>query len=156
MAGNALSAEAALFSLALLARDMEDRPDEALDYLRAYERRFPEGAFAPEVALGILETIKEQGQSLQAIEAAAAFERRFPGDPRAEDVALSRAEILCTLEGRGDEALALFDHLLRTANPEIRDRAYRSGERCRAVHRSHIDEAAPAWRIPIWERHPGG
>jgi hypothetical protein len=75
-----LSGENALFSLALLERDKLGDGAGALSHLRAYERRYPNGALAPEVALALAATLSGSGANDAACVTAASYANRFPGD----------------------------------------------------------------------------
>ena len=125
-----LAAQTALVALAQLARDVEDEPSRALEYLRLHELRFPNGALAPEVALGVLATLAELGRGSEAVAAATSFEQRFPGDPRAGEVALVRAELLCSRAEHTLEALAILEQLQLTGGLELRELALRARARC--------------------------
>jgi hypothetical protein len=78
--GIGLTAENALFALALLERDELADRGAALARLDEYERRHPRGVLAPEVALARVETLLGDGRPEAARAAAAEHARRFPDD----------------------------------------------------------------------------
>jgi hypothetical protein len=133
--GDGLAAQNALYELGLLVRDVESSPEQALKYFGQYQERFPNGVLAPEVALAVLETLKEQGRASEAAAAARAFEERFAGDTRVVDVALVRAELLCAQRERRKEALELLARIEREV-PSMRDKVARIRERCPAADRT--------------------
>jgi hypothetical protein len=78
--GTGLTAENALFALALLERDELADRGAALARLDEYERRHPRGVLAPEVVLARVETLLGDGRPEAARAAAAEHARRFPDD----------------------------------------------------------------------------
>jgi hypothetical protein len=78
--GPGIAAENALLALGLLERDEGGNRRGALASLREYQRRFPSGILAPEVALAITSTLALDGDLGKACAEADAFLRRFPRD----------------------------------------------------------------------------
>jgi hypothetical protein len=78
--GPGIAAENALLALGLLERDEGGNRRAALASLREYQRRFPSGILAPEVALAITRTLALDGELGKACAEADAFSRRFPHD----------------------------------------------------------------------------
>jgi hypothetical protein len=78
--GHGVAAENALLALGLLERNQGGGRRRALAPLREYQRRFPNGILAPEVALAIASTLALEGDQAQACAEADAFLRRFPHD----------------------------------------------------------------------------
>jgi hypothetical protein len=78
--GHGIAAENALLALGLLERAEGRHGRRALAALREYQRRFPAGTLAPEVALAITSTLVQEGRQKQACAEADAFGRRFPHD----------------------------------------------------------------------------
>jgi outer membrane protein assembly factor BamD (BamD/ComL family) len=105
--GEGLGAENALYALGLLARDEEHRGDLALARWRSYELRFPAGAFAPEVSLGIVGVLTAQKRWAEALAQVDDFLQRYPGDPRAGRMGLVRAGLLRS-SGATREALHAY------------------------------------------------
>lgn len=61
--GSDLSAQNALFALALHARDVERDPDAALSFLRSYVRRFADGVLSEDAVLLAARILHERGRS---------------------------------------------------------------------------------------------
>lgn len=82
--GHGIAAENALLELGLLERNQAGNrrlaPGGALASLREYQRRFPTGILAPEVAIAITSTLAQAGDLGKACAEADAFLRRFPND----------------------------------------------------------------------------
>lgn len=78
--GQGLPAENALLALGLLERGPGADRERALALFREYQRRFPTGVLAPEVALAITTALAADGRAAQACAEADAFARRFPAD----------------------------------------------------------------------------
>jgi len=83
--GSGLTAETALYELAVLAHERGEL-DEATRLFRAYGERFPEGVFAPEASIGLMIDLEQAGKPAEAAAEAARFPVRFSGEPRIEDV----------------------------------------------------------------------
>ena len=83
--GAGLVAETALFELSL---DAQARGDfaRAEESLRAYQRRFADGAFAPEVSIALMRGLRASGATEAARAEARNYLGRFAGEPRAADV----------------------------------------------------------------------
>jgi ferric-dicitrate binding protein FerR (iron transport regulator) len=90
-AGAGLLAENALYALGLLERDQAHDPGAALARFREYERRFPRGVLAPEVALARAATLLRAGRGDEACAVADAFLRRFPRD----QATYGRLSVIC-------------------------------------------------------------
>jgi ferric-dicitrate binding protein FerR (iron transport regulator) len=86
-----LGGENALLSLALLERDILGDRAAALTHFREYERRYPNGALAPEVALALVATLSAGGAVDAACAATADYARRHPADR----ATIGRLEKLC-------------------------------------------------------------
>jgi hypothetical protein len=78
--GRGIAAENALLALGLLERNEGGNRRGALASFREYQRRFPTGILAPEVALAITSTLALDGDLGKACAEADAFLRRFPHD----------------------------------------------------------------------------
>jgi hypothetical protein len=83
--GPGLAAENALLALGLLDSETGADRSRALASLREYQRRFPAGVLAPEVALAITSALAAEGRHAQACAEADAFSRRFPDDRGTRD-----------------------------------------------------------------------
>lgn len=79
-AGQGLAAENALFTLGVFEREKSDGRAHAIAHFRDYQRRFPSGVLAPEVALALADLLVADGHREQACKEIAAFARRFPRD----------------------------------------------------------------------------
>lgn len=73
----ALTVEATLYEAAMAAP-----PGERARLLRAVRAKFPDGAFAPEVAIGLMQVLDKK----EAADEARGFLAKFPSDPRAASV----------------------------------------------------------------------
>ncbi|HEY1812486.1 MAG TPA: hypothetical protein VGG74_09085 [Kofleriaceae bacterium] len=95
-AGVGPAAANALYALALLDRDvLHDRAD-AVRTLHDYQRRFPDGPLAPEVALAVIAELRHDRCARSAVDEIDRFLRRYPGDSRAASLERLRARL-----GRG-------------------------------------------------------
>jgi TolA-binding protein len=126
--GKGLAAQNALYALGTLARDVEGNMDEAVRFFRRYSERFPDGLFAPEALLGLLDSLEKQGRIREAIQAAESYERRYADDERTPRVALQRARMLCASERRG-EGLLIAAEVART-HPGLQETAARVRVAC--------------------------
>lgn len=84
--GAGLTAETALYALALLAHERGELT-RAIDLFRGYGERFPSGVFAPEASIGLMVDLKQDGKPDAARAEAGRFSSRFADEPRAADVA---------------------------------------------------------------------
>lgn len=89
--GSGLAAQTALYALALTEAD---QGMDARARWKEYQRRFPDGVFAPEVSLCLMSAQFAQGQRTEALGEAEAFLHRFPDDARARQVAAWRDAVL--------------------------------------------------------------
>lgn len=94
--GQGLAAQTALYALAL-GREQAGA-DARADY-EAYAARFPNGVFAPEVSLALIDTYARFGPPNAALAQADAFLAHFGNDARAGDVAKWRAAYAEQLKG---------------------------------------------------------
>lgn len=83
--GLGLAAETALYELGLLDRD-RGLLDAATEDLKSYQRRFPEGTFAPEVSIVLMLSLEAEGDHAAAAAEADHFLAVNRGDPRAGEV----------------------------------------------------------------------
>jgi hypothetical protein len=90
--GHGIAAENALLALGLLERNEGGNRRRALASFREYQRRFPTGILAPEVALAITSTLTLDGDLGKACAEADAFLRRFPQDRGTYD----RLRLICS------------------------------------------------------------
>ena len=84
--GSGLAAQMALYKLATSARERGALP-EAIEHLRAYQRRFEGGAFAPEVSIALMLSLQASGQRDAALHESQRFLEAFRDDARWSDVA---------------------------------------------------------------------
>jgi TolA-binding protein len=84
-AGSGLAAQMALYKLAAAARE-RGAQGEAIEHLRAYQRRFDSGAFAPEVSIALMQSLRASGDLQAAAREAQVFLERFADDPRRAEV----------------------------------------------------------------------
>jgi hypothetical protein len=75
-----LDGENALLSLALFERNELGDGAAAVSHLREHQRRYPNGALAPEVALALAATLAAGGATEAACTTADDYARRFPRD----------------------------------------------------------------------------
>jgi hypothetical protein len=126
-----LSAQTALYSWAMLAKDQPEGASKALELLRRIQERFPKGLLAPEAALRELEILTRLRQNRDAAGRAAAFEARYPSHPRLDEVALLRASALCASAESRPQAYPVLARLARDAStPEVRKLARGLRSRC--------------------------
>jgi hypothetical protein len=92
-AGSGLAAQMALYKLAASARE-RGAQGEAIEHLRAYQRRFAQGAFAPEVSIALMLSLRAAGDREAAAREAQVFLEKFSDDPRRADVEQWRAELM--------------------------------------------------------------
>lgn len=83
--GSELRAETALYELGLLALE-RGALELALARFRDHQRRFANGAFAPEASIAVMIVHQRTGRFDDARQEAAQFLARFPTDPRAAEV----------------------------------------------------------------------
>jgi hypothetical protein len=83
--GSGLAAEMALYKLGVAARERGSL-DEAVQWLRAYGERFPEGTFAPEASIALMLSLRAAGDAHAAAQQADDFVQRFPRDARVSRV----------------------------------------------------------------------
>ncbi len=148
-AGVGLSAEGALYSLALVRRDALGSREGALQALSEHRRRFPASAFAPEVTEAAVALLLERGDGPQAL-------RWLGGSAAAKTdrLVLLQAQALVATE-RFEEADALLLSLADgAALPELREEALFLAARQAVEH-------GPARRarsllLRYREQHPSG
>ncbi len=128
-AGDDLSSQNALYTMGLLMQASPKGQGRALETFELFERRFPEGALAPEAASKRLEILIKLGRHAEAIEAASRFEGKYPGDPRTPRVALIRAGLLCR-EGQIYAARELLARLGASSDSAIAGEAARLERDC--------------------------
>jgi hypothetical protein len=90
--GDDLTAQTALQALAQQALDA-GRIDEAIRYWDKALARFPDGVFAPEARLGLIDAWRRLGRYSEARDSADAFIQRYPNDPRAAEVIRVRQKL---------------------------------------------------------------
>lgn len=88
-----LSAEAALYELARLRRDVQQDAKGALAALNEYRDRFPRGSLRNEVGLSRVELLSELGRSREALNEAEALLGSAKGGERAAELHLLRGDI---------------------------------------------------------------
>jgi len=88
-----LSAEAALYELARLRRDVRRDSKGALQALNDYRERFPQGSLRNEVGLSRVELLSELGRSREALNEAEALLGSAKGGERAAELYLLRGGI---------------------------------------------------------------
>jgi tetratricopeptide (TPR) repeat protein len=88
-----LSAEAALYELARLRRDVQQDAKGALAALNEYRDRFPRGSLRNEVGLSRVELLSELGRSREALDEAEALLGSAKGGERAAELHLLRGDI---------------------------------------------------------------
>jgi hypothetical protein len=88
-----LSAEAALYELARLRRDVQDDAKGALAALNEYRDRFPRGSLRNEVGLSRVELLSELGRGREALNEAEALLGSAKGGERAAELHLLRGNI---------------------------------------------------------------
>ncbi|HTV22585.1 MAG TPA: hypothetical protein VMG12_28045 [Polyangiaceae bacterium] len=88
-----LSAEAALYELARLRRDVQRDPKGALAALNDYRERFPNGSLRNEVGLSRVELLSGLGRSREALSEAEALLASAQGNERAVELYLLRGDI---------------------------------------------------------------
>ena len=121
--GSGLSAQNALYALGQLDREARDL-GSAVQYFRAYQQRYPDGALWPEAATGILTARLEQHAWPEALQAAEQYLAREPHGPRAPEVGLIRANLLREHAGRVRAALQAYQALTaQTVPPPVRSEA---------------------------------
>src|SRR6185503_1826019 len=114
--GSGLAAQNALFALGALQRDELRKPGEALATFRAYLRRFPDGALAPEAAFACAELLASLSRLPEAIAELEAYRAAYPADPRSARAAVLEARWSAAL-GRVGKALALYDGVVGSPAP---------------------------------------
>lgn len=115
-AGSGLSAQNALFALALLARDEGHDGPAAASYFRSFLGRFPQAPLAPEASIGLLRELRAQSRDGEALGEADRYLARYASDGREADVLLLRAHLLRERLGRPREALADYQRVLTEAS----------------------------------------
>jgi TolA-binding protein len=121
--GTGLAAQNGLFALAQLQRDEDQQPEAALATFGEYRRRFPQGAFGSEAALGELDLLLRLGRIGEAASAAHAFAEANPTDPRREPVRLIEADLL-RVQRDLERANAIYRELAQaSARREVREEA---------------------------------
>jgi hypothetical protein len=88
-----LSAEAALYELARLRRDVQDDAKGALAALNEYRDRFPHGSLRNEVGLSRVQLLSELGRGREALNEAEALLGSAKGGERAAELHLLRGDI---------------------------------------------------------------
>ncbi|HEY3804962.1 MAG TPA: hypothetical protein VGL61_20260 [Kofleriaceae bacterium] len=91
--GDGPAAANALYALALLDRDVLHDRAEAVRSLHDYQRRFPDGPLAPEVALAVIAELRRDRCARSAVDEIDQFLRRYPGDSRAASLERLRARL---------------------------------------------------------------
>ena len=99
------NAEDALFAVARLRAKLADT-DGALDALRSYRQRYPDGAYARAVAVHFLDLLVKKGNDPEVLDEATAFLVAYPNDSSAWRFRMARAAIAIK---KGDCPSALRD-----------------------------------------------
>jgi TolA-binding protein len=140
---SALAAENALYRLGESRRRSGDARG-ALDAWLEYQRRFPGGAFAEEVDLGVLETELRLGSPL-ALDAAERYLVLWPASHRAPDVHGLYGALLFRA-GRPAEALAEYERALAGGPSSLRRDEALYGRAACLDRLGRADPAADAYR----------
>lgn len=119
-AGSDLDAENALYALGLLEQRSAGRGAEALEAFRAYQRRFPRGLLATEVALATLIELVHQHRDREALDEARRFAVAYPDDSRFSEVLLIRGDLLQRENANVDAADSYRDALAHDLRPSQR------------------------------------
>jgi ferric-dicitrate binding protein FerR (iron transport regulator) len=146
-----LAEQIAAYRLGLSRRTAGDAPGAIAAWLEV-RRRWPRGALAREVDLGILEA-RLQGGSAQALAEATRFLRVHPGSEQRGEVLAIRAQLLHQT-ARHAEALADYDAALAARPARRRQEAVFGRASC--LHAlARMDEARTAYRQYL-DRYPEG
>ena len=92
-ASSGLSAEAALYELARVRRDVQRDANGALAALNDYRERFPHGSLRNEVGLSRVELLSELGRSREALSETEALLDTAKGRERAAELYVLRGDI---------------------------------------------------------------
>lgn len=114
--GDDLAAQNALYMLGQQEREAH-RASSAIQYWRAYEQRFPQGALWPEAAAGILTARLDQADWAGALAAAEAYLARVDSGGRSPEVKLIRANLLREHLGQPRAALEGYRALAQSDAP---------------------------------------
>jgi TolA-binding protein len=140
-----------LYELARVRRRFLGQPQEAIDALDDYRRRFPDGALALEASLSALEARLALGQDEAALREMDAFLARWPASERAAEVRWLRASLLA---GKGDCAGVLADlQALAAQGPRADDASFVLAS---CIRRGGNVEAARAQLEDYLRRFPQG
>ena len=132
-AGDGLPAASALYALGAIERDAGNAA-KATEYWSTYQRRFPTGALAPEVAAGLVKLLMSQGRTDEAIAEMDEAYARFPGDTRFEELALTKANLLCARAGELERAHAAYEVAARASSFKLREEALFGLASCELAH----------------------
>jgi hypothetical protein len=123
--GHGFGAQNALYSLALLDVDPPGNRGVALQELRLYQSRYPNGHLGPEVSLALIKLLSIEGPNIPLIDEASRFLSAYPEHPRFSEVAVLRANALARV-GHRAEAHGSYRALLNGSAPmDIESAAHR-------------------------------
>ncbi len=137
--GQGLTAQNALYLLALRLREDEARREEAIATFQELRQRFPTTIYASASALQLFELQLGLGKVGDAIATAEEFERRFPEDPRASEMRLARARLLCSASKTIGSALPLLRELAEGRDPRLKAEARELMTRCASTENTKRD-----------------
>ena len=149
--GDDLAAQNAMLELGMLEQDEAHDGASALEYWRAYQKRFPAGALGPEASVAILGELLSEQKLADARKEAESFVARYPQDGRAGELRIKRASLGCQLHGAS--GLSELDALEGMAGVELPSLRLEQGK-CEA-RLGRNDEAREHWLDAI-QREPSG
>ena len=120
--GSGLAAQNALVSQALAQRDRGNLAGAIAD-LHAYQARFANGLFAPEVGFELAGELVDAGRYQEAVQATKALERAYPDDPRTPQAALVCARVLREQLRQPASAAELARKYVSSTDPGVREAA---------------------------------
>lgn len=148
-----IAAENAAYERGRILRDVQHRPDDALEAWRACRAEHPHGVLRPEVDLSIFETLVRGHDVTGALSEGTAFLSRYPQSERRSEVARLVGDLY---RGRGDlrRAVQAYDQAL-AASPRADVEDQVSFARAEALFQSGSDPKGVSLTRYI-DSHPAG
>jgi len=149
--GDDLAAQNAMLELGILEQEDAHDGASALEYWRAYQKRFPAGALGPEASVAILGELITEQRLADARKETASFLANYPQDGRVGELRITRAALGCQLHGAA--GLTELDALEETPGIDLPALRLEQGK-CEA-RLGHVEVAHARWNDGL-QREPKG